>query len=342
MRPASLPDWWRQRLKGKIAVNVRLPDSLAPDSFFSSVRIKEAFLMSDICSPSSLAGPDILSDFCSLAIADSVFRWLTRPTPGAPDRTPSSLNLPWERLECRTADGLQLIGWVVSPPLARATLLLCHGLRQNRSWMLERIAFLASAGYRCITFDHRAHGQSDGRRTSFGYCESLDVSAALGLIRERWSHQPMAAMGISLGGAALCHAAAHTGNCGAIILESLYHDIGRVLVLPPTLEHLRRRVEWLTQRWLGVPLARLAPAEAIGALAPVPIFLVTGTENSYAPPPDVRRLYQRCPGPRELWLVPRAAHDDVCVKGGMAYQERVLSFLERWLFRGGDVQPLAA
>src|SRR5207253_896473 len=99
----------------------------------------------------------------------------TRATPGKPRRTPGDLGLPWERLECRTADGLRLVGWAVTPPMPRATVLLCHGVRQNREQTLERTWFLSAAGYRCVAFDHRAHGQSDGKRTSFGYHERWDV-----------------------------------------------------------------------------------------------------------------------------------------------------------------------
>jgi alpha-beta hydrolase superfamily lysophospholipase len=212
-------------------------------------------------------------------------------------------------------------------------------VRNTREQTLDRTAFLTAAGYRCVAFDHRAHGQSDGRRTSFGYYESRDVSAALGLVRQRWPGQPLVALGISMGAAALCYAAAEARTCDAIILESLYHDIrsafsNRIGVsYPAWFRRLNRGVVWITERRLKLRMGQLAPAEHIGALAPAPVLLLTGTADSHAPPEDARRLYERCRGPRELWFVPQAAHGDVFQTGGLPYQQRVLSFLDRWLPR---------
>jgi alpha-beta hydrolase superfamily lysophospholipase len=259
--------------------------------------------------------------------------------PGKPRRSPADAGLACERLECRTADGLRLIGWVVTPPLPRATVLLCHGVRNNRAQTLARTLFLTAAGYRCVAFDHRAHGQSDGKRTSFGYHERWDVMAIIDLVRGRWPGQPLAALGISMGAAALCFAATHARQCDALILESLYHDIASAFAnrvgagYPPWFRRLSRGVAWVTERRLGVRVETMAPADYIGALTPAPILLVTGAEDTAAPPQDARRLYDRCRGPRELWLVPEAGHVDVCQKGGLAYQTRVLAFLDRWLAR---------
>jgi alpha-beta hydrolase superfamily lysophospholipase len=284
-----------------------------------------------------LAGLAMASGVGYVAAAYSVSRWLTRPSPGKPRRTPSDEGLPWERLECRTADGFRLVGWAVSPPRPRATVLLCHGVRNNREQTLDRTAILTAAGYRCVAFDHRAHGQSDGRRTSFGYYESRDVAAALTLVRQRWPRQPLVAHGISMGAAAFCYAAAQQCPWDAVVLESMYHDIRSAFSnrvggsYPAWFRRLSRGVAWMTERRLRLRISQLAPAEHIGHLAPAPVLLLTGTDDRHAPPEDALRLYERCRGPRELWLVPGAAHQDVCQTGGPAYKERVLSFLDRWV-----------
>ena len=55
--------------------------------------------------------------------------------------------------------------------------------------------------------------------------ESRDVAAVCNLVRERWPNEPDAALGISMGAAAICFAAAETNRCQAVILESCYRDI---------------------------------------------------------------------------------------------------------------------
>lgn len=287
--------------------------------------------------PDLLARLAVASGVGYVATAYSVSRWMTKATPGRPRRTPSDQGLPWEHLSCRTVDGQRLAGWVVTPPTPRATVVLFHGIRNNREQTLDRTAFLSAAGYRCVAFDHRAHGESTGRRTSFGYHESRDVQAVLDLVRQCWPNQPCAALGISMGAAALCYAAEHTRQLSAVILESVYHDIATAFRsrigtrYPAWFHRFSHGVIWVTERRLGLRLHQLAPVGYVGQLAPAPVLLLTGTDDPHAPPEDAQRLYDRCEGPRELWLVPRASHRDVFEVGGLVYQERILAFLARWL-----------
>jgi alpha-beta hydrolase superfamily lysophospholipase len=284
-----------------------------------------------------------------LAVSYTVSRWLTRPSRRSPQTTPTDFGLPWERLECRTADGIRLVGWVVEPPGSWATVVLFHGLRHNREKMLGRIAFLAAAGIRCVAFDHRAHGESGGKRTSFGFHESRDVVAILELVGQRWPHQRRAALGISMGAAAICFAAKHIRGCQAFILESCYVDVGTAFAnrlrngYPTWYQRLSRGVVWMSERRLGIRLSQLVPANHIADLAPAAVLLLTGTEDHHAPPLEARQLYECCQEPRELWLVPGAGHRDVLETGGLLYQQQILDFLTRRLSnRSVSVPGLAA
>jgi alpha-beta hydrolase superfamily lysophospholipase len=251
-----------------------------------------------------------------VATAYSISRWLTRTTPAKP-AAPTDTRSTWEDLHCRTVDGLDLAGWVVTP--------------------LKRIRFLTAAGYRCVAFDHRGHGQSGGRRTSFGYFEGRDAAAVLELVQRRWPDEPHAALGMSMGAASLCFAAAQARRCQAVILESLYHDLASAFQArlgcgyPPWFGRFSRGVIWVTERRLGVRLTQVAPAAHVHELHPAPVLLLTGSEDPHAPPPDVHRLYNSCHEPREVCVIAGAAHADVCETGGEQYQNLVLDFLRRKL-----------
>jgi pimeloyl-ACP methyl ester carboxylesterase len=263
--------------------------------------------------------------------------WLTRPTRDKPAETPSDHGFPWEALHCYTSDGLRLAGWVLSAPQPRGTVVLFHGLRGSRVQMLSRAVMLACGSYRCVAFDHRAHGDSNGRRTTFGYHEARDVAAVMTYVRQRWPAEPFAVLGLSMGAAAIGFAADEVRDVQAVILESLYHDIaGAFLARLGTLYPLWFRplapgIIWTTERRLGVRLADVVPAEYIGKLAPAPILLLTGSDDEHAGPDEARRLQARCPGPNELWIVPGADHWDVFEVAGKEYQEKILSFLNKCL-----------
>jgi alpha-beta hydrolase superfamily lysophospholipase len=274
-----------------------------------------------------------------LAAAYTVSRFLTRRTPNRPKHMPEDFGLTYDPLHCATVDGIRLAGWALTPPRPRGTVALFHGLRQGRGHTLARAAILVEAGYRCVAFDLRAHGQSGGRLSSFGCHEARDVAAVINLMREQWPYQPHGILGVSMGAAAVCFAAAHARSCHAIILESCYHDIHTAFEnrlrhgYPPWISKLKKGVIWVTERRLGVRLDDASPARHIGDLCPAAVMLLTGSEDPLATPDESTRLYERCRGPRELWLVTGANHKDVVETGGEAYRQRIVGFLDRRMGR---------
>jgi alpha-beta hydrolase superfamily lysophospholipase len=288
--------------------------------------------------PELLSRLAVASGVGYVAAAYTVSRWLTRPNRGRPGQMPDEFGFTAERVECLTTDYLRLVGWAIAPPRPRGTVALFHGYRKNRGQTLGRIAFLVEAGYRCVAFDHRAHGESNGKRVSFGYYEGRDVAAVLDLVRRRWPQDPHAALGISMGGAALCFAGPRV-RPDAVILESVYRDVGSAFArrigtdYPAWFQRISQGAIWVTERRLGVRLNQVAPVEHVSSLAPAPVLVMTGTDDHHAPPEDSELLLERCRGPREMWLVPKARHSDTFEVGGTAYQERVLDFLDRWLDR---------
>jgi alpha-beta hydrolase superfamily lysophospholipase len=256
---------------------------------------------------------------------------------GRPEPDWSALGLPGELLTCTTSDGLRLAGWVVEPDHPRGTVALFHGMRQSSLQVVGRAAVLAAAGYRCVAFDHRAHGLSGGRRASFGYHEGRDVAAVAELIRGRWPDKPCAAVGLSMGAAALCYSARFVPPWRAVVLESLYADIRTAFanrigtVYPEWLRPLVPGVIRTTERRLGLRWEQLVPLDAIGELGAIPVLLTTGDIDLFAEPDDTLRLAERCSGPHEVWLVPGAAHKTLFQTAGAEYARRVVGFLDRWV-----------
>jgi pimeloyl-ACP methyl ester carboxylesterase len=273
-----------------------------------------------------------------LATAYLVSRWLTRRS-SADLAAPTSLaGLRILPLTIETSDDVMLRGWCVEPERPRATIALFHGMRQNRAAMLERIDFLSAVGYRCIAFDHRAHGESSGRFTSFGYHERHDVEAVAELIHTHWPNEPCAALGASMGAAAICFAGERAHAFDALILESLYHDLARAFQhrvgsgYPSWFWHFRRGIIWFTERRLGARIGDVAPVSQIARLAPRPVLLITGSDDPHAPPHEARALADQIPEFSQLHVVSSADHHNVCEQGGQAYRLLLFDFLESRLF----------
>lgn len=274
-----------------------------------------------------------------LVVAYAVSRWLTRRSQAVVPLPTHLAAVEIESFACVTTDGIQLRGWAIEPKTPRATVALFHGMRANRTQLLERIGFLTAAGYRCVAFDLRAHGESGGHAISFGYHERHDVVAVADLIASRWPKEPRAVLGVSMGGASVCFAGAAAREFDAIILESVYHDLFSAFQhrvgagYPAWFRHFRRGVIWLTERRLGARIADVAPIAHIEQLAPRPVLLLTGSDDLHAPPHEVQALAERVGATGRFCLIPGAGHDDVCERGGEVYREAVLTFFENHLFR---------
>jgi uncharacterized protein len=286
---------------------------------------------------------DILSGLAAasgvgyLATAYSISRWLTRANPAPLPSPPQTPDASWETLACTTADGIKLAGWSAAPTQPRGTIVLFHGLRQNRAQALGRIRFLLRAGWRCVAFDHRAHGESEGKHTSFGWHEALDARAITELVALRWPDSPKVALGLSMGAAAVCFAGQAMAPYAAFILESIYHDLASAFRqrvgcgYPAWFARFSRGVVWVTERRLGMTIQDATPAEFVHHLAPRPVLLLTGGDDPHAPPEEVGRVFERCRDPREFHVIPGAVHNDLDRAGGERYEELVLGFLERYI-----------
>jgi alpha-beta hydrolase superfamily lysophospholipase len=271
------------------------------------------------------------------ATAYLVSRWLTRRSPARVELPGHLRHLKVEPLQCRTADSVHLKGWLLEPPKAHATVALFHGLRNNRLQALSRIEFLTAAGYRCLAFDHRAHGESEGGWTSFGYHERYDVVAVADLVRQRWPNSPCAAIGISMGGAAVCFAGEKSRVFDTLVLESVYHDLNCTFQnrvgceFPSWFAHFRKGIIWVTERRFGVRIQQVAPLAHIAKLSPRPVLLMTGSEDVHARPDELQLLAEQIPDTGRLHILPGAGHQNLFEHAGATYQQLVLNFLAEHL-----------
>ena len=121
-----------------------------------------------------------------------------------------------------------LKGWWIAGDADKASVLLLHGIRANRLAMVGRARMLARHGYSVLLVDLQAHGESAGDTITLGLRESKGVQAARTWIRQKHPGQPVAAIGVSLGGASILLGPSPSGF-DAVVLEAVYPDAGQAL-----------------------------------------------------------------------------------------------------------------
>lgn len=256
-----------------------------------------------------------------------------------------NVGLPPPELVCEdvsfaSPSGATLRGWFARGSPGRGAVLLLHGVRGTRGAMVARAAWLARGGRAVLLFDFSAHGASSGERIGFGAREALDARAALAELRARVPGERVAAIGQSLGGAAAL-LGDEPLDVDALVLEQVYstiedatrnrmrHYFGPLAAIGAALTPLvLAEGEWFS----GVARRELQPIERIARLR-APLFFIAGAEDPFTPVDEARRLWERAPEPKELWVVPALRHVDVHAHSRDEYERRVGEFLERWLTR---------
>jgi uncharacterized protein len=271
----------------------------------------------------------------TLALASGAFlafiRYELRPRRVRLD--PAATGLPVEAVVIASTSGAKLAGWYL-PGAGRGAVLLLHGVKSNRLVLVDRMRFLRDAGYSTLAIDFQAHGESTGERITLGRLESLDARSALAWLRTRLPGEPVAVLGISMGGAMALIGPPIEAD--AVIVESVSPDFAGALSNRLALK-FGRLGRLLAPFMLGairiaggIDASKLRPIDGIARLHK-PIFVMTGADDQKTTVAEGRELFASANPPKRYWETPGAQHWDLAFIGGEAYRERLLDFLDSTL-----------
>lgn len=262
------------------------------------------------------------------------------------ENLPSHYGLRFEDVTFPSLDGVQLKGWFLQAgtgqrgeQLRRPAIVICHGLGASKADFTELAADPVRAGFHVLLFDFRAHGESKGFRTSFGYLEQRDLEGALRFLKARPEVDPerIGAYGFSMGGAVVILTAAKDKAIKAVVSDSAFtsleDQIDRVVT---SFYHLPRipfysLAHWIYDLYFGGCLEKVSPVSIIAKLSPRPILLIAGQSDDRMTAMDAQRLFEAASQPKELWVVPGAGHGATLAMAGQTYPERVVDFFKRAL-----------
>jgi uncharacterized protein len=285
----------------------------------------------------------LLSTFVTLAASAAATSWWIggqllapslRPVAKPPDLAISVVAIP--------SGAHSVAAWWVDRGPGTPVVLLVHGIRGNRNDMLPRARLFGSRGYSVLLIDLQAHGETPGDAITFGWREAADVRGAIRWIRSREPGRRIGAVGTSLGGAALVFAHPFP-PLDAVVLEEVYPRLAKAVE-----NRVRIRLGWLAPLVTPLLLAQLEPRIGVGPaqLEPVrfvsalesPVLVAGGEMDARTSGEETRELFQAAKPPKELWIEPAAAHQDLLAFDAAGYEAHVIGFIDRYL-RGSGVRP---
>jgi pimeloyl-ACP methyl ester carboxylesterase len=139
-----------------------------------------------------------------------------------------------EEVRFRSADGVDLGGWLLEGRPDFPPLVLCHDLGAGKSSLINLALLLQGEGHTVLLFDFRGHGESGGHGSGLGIDEKRDVVGAIDFLAARRREEdgpPLVGVyGVGMGAHAAVLAAEDRNEVRVLVLDGLYPDAGHHLV----------------------------------------------------------------------------------------------------------------
>ncbi|MEM9543192.1 MAG: alpha/beta fold hydrolase [Cyanobacteria bacterium P01_E01_bin.42] len=242
----------------------------------------------------------------------------------------------------QTEDNVRIEAYLIAPSSQtlrkqpRGTILMLHGISGIKEHNFAIAERFVKAGFYCITYDSRAHGESTGKFVTYGLKEVAEASLILDEVQRRFGDNlaPFGLFGISLGASVGLQLIPQDSRIQRAVIVSPFANL-ETLVGELTEKHLHRigaqlfvnSLFWLVEQRTGFPFHEITPIASAKAIE-IPVMVVHGENDPFTNIDHGRQIYKAIPNTDKVWrVVSQGNHHQVLMQGGdKLYQEMVEFF----------------
>jgi hypothetical protein len=251
---------------------------------------------------------------------------------------PESYQLESKKIAITTRDSIQLKGYWTKSELdsVRGVFVLVHGIGGCKESFLPLAKNLAKMGIESVLVDNRAHGQSDGEFTTYGYKEKQDIKEIVDFIKDQNAEVPIGIWGNSLGGAIAIQSLEYDERIQFGIIESTFTDLGQIVF-----DYKKRLLRGFGFRFASdialnkagqiadFPPSEVSPITSVKNIEQ-PIFFAHGDADTSIKYEYGQQLYEHTKSTnKEFYLVKGAGHYGLAEIGGRDYWNHITAFINK-------------
>lgn len=228
---------------------------------------------------------------------------------------------------------------LVEPHQTNRYMIISHGVTENKINSIKYMKLFLERGFNVAIYDHRRHGESGGKTTSYGYYEKFDLKSIVHwLKKEKGSDILLGIHGESMGAATmLLYAGAVEDGADFYISDCAFSDFNEQLSylvkkdfkLPPKL------VLSITNVFLRLrdrySLRDISPISVVHKIQH-PVLFIHSQKDNYILPSMTEALYQKKKGPKKLFLAENGAHAQSLNENREQYEAAIDTFLQEFVF----------
>ncbi|MCZ8532250.1 alpha/beta hydrolase [Psychrobacillus psychrodurans] len=232
-------------------------------------------------------------------------------------------------------NGYSLKAIFVEPLETNNYVVICHGVTENKINSLRFVRMFERLGFNCVVYDHRRHGDSGGKTTSFGFYEKVDLQSIVEAVRERAGKDAVLGIhGESMGaattllyaGSIIDDADFYISDCAFSDFEQqVYHIMTQTTPLRTSLA-IRFANLFLKLRD-GYTLNLVSPIDVIDKIEK-PVLFIHSLQDDFILPKMTEDLYEKKQGPKTLKLFDIGEHAKSFNENSKEYEQVVADFLQ--------------
>ena len=142
-----------------------------------------------------------------------------------------SKQIPYHQVSVKSFDSIDLKGFYIPSLIdtTHASIILVHGIGGCKEHFTDLAISLGELGFESWIFDNRAHGESGGDYSTYGYLEKRDISRIVDQIERERPNTKIGIWGNSLGGAIAIQAMERDQRLRFGIIESTFIDLRQIV-----------------------------------------------------------------------------------------------------------------
>ncbi|MGL1891752.1 MAG: alpha/beta hydrolase [Spirochaetaceae bacterium] len=240
-----------------------------------------------------------------------------------------------ENISIKSDYGYQLNGFYITKNKTKTdkVMVISHGVGNNIYYSVKYALLFLAEGFDVVIYDHRRHGNTLGKFSTYGYHEKHDLEKIIQYVKTSNSEATIIGIhGESMGAAIALQNAGEYNSANFYIFDCPYSDLKDQL-------QYRLQLEFKLNGFLIMPLVNIIIFFRTGfhfnKVSPItyvkkinkPAMFITTEGDTYIPPYMTKDLYNEKVGVKKLFVAKEGDHAEAFVKNKDEYINEIKYFL---------------
>ena len=245
--------------------------------------------------------------------------------------------LPKMSVSVQSPFGYSLDCLFVHPHSTNKWIIFCHGITENKYNSIKYMNIFIKRGFNAIIYDHRRHGLSGGKTSSYGYYEKHDLKAVIDELKKREGEDVLfgihgesmgAVTSLLYGGSVRDDAAFYIADCPfSTFRDQLSYRIKKDIHLPARV--LLPIGDLFLKIREGYRINDVSPLSVINHITK-PILFIHSEQDPFIPVAMTKELFEAKSGPKQLYIAKKGAHAQSFNENQQEYEEAIDTFLKAY------------